>query len=122
MAAAYKIPEQSVNSTALSGAYIANVNGADANYYNPAAMVLNEDGASIDGNLTLIYLSSIDSQNDTPGFDEDDETKSETFFVPTFHYVSPIVDGTARFGLSVIAPAGLSKRWRGIATALRRCC
>lgn len=113
MAAAYKIPEQSVNSTALSGAYIANAHGADANYYNPAAMVFNEDGASIEGDLTVIYLSGIQSENRTPGFAGSDETESETFLVPTFHYVSPIVN-SARFGLSVVAPAGLSKRWKGI--------
>ncbi|MCB1861250.1 MAG: transporter [Chromatiaceae bacterium] len=113
MAAAYKIPEQSVNSTALSGAYIANAQGADANYYNPAAMVFNEDGASIEGDLTVIHLSSIGSENSTPGFAGSDDTERETFLAPTFHYVSPIVNN-ARFGLSVITPAGLSKRWKGI--------
>ena len=111
MAAAYKIPEQSINSTALAGAYVANANGADANYYNPAAMVFNEDGASIEGDLTLIHLTSISVDNDTAGT-MDDETESENFLVPTFHYVSPIVNNT-RFGLSVVAPAGLSKRWKG---------
>lgn len=113
MAAAYKIPEQSINSTALSGAYVANAHGADANYFNPAAMIFNEDGASMEVDLTTIYLTSIDSDNSTPGFTASDETHSETFFVPTFHYVSPMVKD-ARFGLSVIAPAGLSKRWKGI--------
>jgi len=112
MAAAYKIPEQSVNSTALAGAYIANANGADANYYNPAAMALNEDGASIEGDLTFIHLTSISVDNHTTGM-PDDETKKENFIVPTFHYISPIVND-ARFGLSVIAPAGLSKRWKGV--------
>lgn len=113
MAAAYKVPEQSINSTALAGAYIANAHGADANYYNPAAMVFNEDGASIEGDLTVAFLSSIESENKTPGFAGSDETESETFFIPTFHYVSPIVNDT-RFGLSVVSPAGLSKRWKGI--------
>ena len=37
--AGYKIPEQSLNAVALSAAYIANANGADAAYYNPANMV-----------------------------------------------------------------------------------
>ena len=35
---AFRIPEQSINSTALSGAYIANANGPDASYFNPANM------------------------------------------------------------------------------------
>lgn len=114
MAAAYKIPEQSINSTALSAAYVANAHGADANYFNPAASIFNEDGASMEIDLTTIYLTSIDSDNSTaPFFAGSDETHSETFFVPTFHYVSPMVKD-ARFGLSVIAPAGLSKRWKGM--------
>ena len=111
MAAAYKVPEQSINSTALAGAYIANAHGADANYYNPAAMVFNEDGASIEGDLTLAHLSGISIDNNTAGI-PDDETEKEYFVIPTFHYVSPIVND-ARFGLSVVAPAGLSKRWKG---------
>jgi len=36
MAAGYKIPEQSLNSTALAGAYVSNTSAADAAYYNPA--------------------------------------------------------------------------------------
>ncbi|MCB1760502.1 MAG: outer membrane protein transport protein [Gammaproteobacteria bacterium] len=109
MGAAYKIPEQSVNSTALAGAYIANARGADANYYNPAAMVLNENGAEIEGDLTVIHLTGIDMDNALTG---KDETEKELFLIPTFHYISPIVNDT-RFGLSVVAPAGLSKRWKG---------
>ncbi|MCB1857262.1 MAG: transporter [Gammaproteobacteria bacterium] len=111
MSAAYKIPEQSINSTALSGAYIANANGADASYYNPAAMVFNKEGATIEADLTYIHLTGIEIKNDSPGF-ANDETKEENFLVPTFHYVSPLV-GNARFGLSLIAPAGLTKRWKG---------
>ncbi len=112
MAAAYKIPEQSINSTALSGAYVANAKGADASYYNPAAMVYNKEGATLEIDLTYIHLSSISGTNNSPAF-ADDETKSENFLIPTFHYVSPMV-GNARFGLSLVAPAGLTKRWKGV--------
>ena len=112
MAAAYKIPEQSINSTALAGAYVANAHGSDASYYNPAAMTFNEEGAMLEGGLTFIQLSSIDYTG--AGFT--DSTKTENFVLPTFHYVSPSV-GNARFGLSLLVPAGLSKRWKGVGRA-----
>jgi len=112
MAAAYKIPEQSINSTALAGAYIAGAHGSDASYYNPAAMAFNEGGASLEGAVTLIRLSSIKFKNES-AFSGDDATKTEDFVIPTFHYASPAV-GNARFGLSLVAPGGLSKRWKGV--------
>ncbi len=112
MAGGYKIPENSINSTALSAAYVANAHGADAAYYNPAAMVFNEEGGSMEGNLTYIHLTSIDYSGTSPS----DSSEREHFLVPSFHYVSPSM-GNARFGLSVITPAGLSKRWRGTGKA-----
>ncbi|HEB95913.1 MAG TPA: transporter [Sedimenticola thiotaurini] len=114
MGAAYKIPEQSVNSTALSGAYVANAHGPDASYYNPAAMVFNPGGASLEVDATFIKLSSIDFTGQDPlGTAYTDSTKAEHFLVPTIHYVSPAV-GNARFGVSVVSPSGLSKRWEGM--------
>ncbi|MES9903873.1 MAG: hypothetical protein ABW168_14500 [Sedimenticola sp.] len=35
MAGGYKLPENSINGTALSAANIANAHGTDASYYNP---------------------------------------------------------------------------------------
>lgn len=107
-ASGYRIPEQSVNATALAAAYVANAQGADASYYNPAAMVFNSGGAAIQGNLTYINLPGIDFQG-APG---NDTSKEEHFLIPTLHYVSPAV-GKARFGLSIVTPAGLTKRWSG---------
>ncbi len=109
MAGGYKIPENSVNSTALSAAYVANAHGADAAYFNPAAMSFNEDGALLEGNLTYIYATSIDYADNVGPFSSD-SSEREYFLVPAFHYVSPMA-GDARFGLSVVAPAGLVKRW-----------
>ena len=121
MAAAYKIPEQSLNSTALSGAYVANAHGADASYNNPAAMAFNEDGSSVEVDLTFISLSGIKVDNDTfapldANFGTDyyrDETKAELFILPAFHYVGEPV-GDFRYGFSLIFPAGLTKRWKGV--------
>jgi len=116
-ASGYKIPEQSLNSTALSAAYIANANGADASYYNPANMAWMNGGAEIEQVFTYINLSSIkytDAAN--PAFN--DKSKEEHFYVPTLHYVSPAVNDW-RFGLSIVAPGGLSKRWDGVYQSLK---
>ncbi len=115
LAGGYKIPENSINSTALSAAYVANAHGADAAYFNPAAMVYNEEGGSFEIDATYIHLSAI-QYSDNQGVYADDASDVERFLVPTFHYVSPKV-GNARFGLSVVAPAGLSKRWDGTGKA-----
>ncbi len=116
-AAGYKIPENSVDSVALSAAYVANAQGADASYYNPAAMAFSPEGSSMEGALTYIYLPSIDfnGTQTIPGIgtlDASDKGKEEHIPVPSFHYISPSV-GNARFGLSIIAPGGLTKRWDG---------
>lgn len=112
-AAGYKLPESSSNATALSAAYIANASGPDASYYNPAAMAMDDDdGAAISGDLTLVHLPSIDFEGTQGAFPGDDSSKVENIPVPTFHYVSPRV-GNARFGLSMVTPGGLSKRWDG---------
>ncbi len=108
LASGYRIPEQSLNSVALSAAYVANANGADASYYNPANMALMGGGAEIEGAFTYINLPKI--KFDGPGTAMDADSKEEHFFVPTLHYVSPMM-GNWRYGLSIVAPAGLSKRW-----------
>lgn len=111
MAAAYKLPENSINSTALSAAYVANAHGADASYYNPAAMVFSEDQrASMEADVTLAHLTSIDL---TSGLLAPDSTKVENIPIPSFHYISPAMENM-RFGLSLVAPGGLSKRWKGV--------
>lgn len=113
-AAGYKLPESSSNATALSAAYVANASGPDASYYNPAAMAMDADeGAALSGDLTLVHLPSIDFDGtQLGGLPGDDSSEVENIPVPTFHYVSPYV-GNARFGLSVVTPGGLSKRWDG---------
>ncbi|MCW8890584.1 MAG: OmpP1/FadL family transporter [Sedimenticola sp.] len=114
MAAAYKLPESSINATALSAAYVANAHGADASYYNPAAMVFDTDSrAALEADLTLIHLTSI---SNFQGGVKIDDTKEENIPVPTFHYISPDM-GNWRYGLSVVTPGGLTKRWNGAAKA-----
>jgi len=107
-AAGYKIPENSINATALSAAYVANAHGADAAYYNPAAMVYNEDANLLEADATYIGLSPIDFSGTTGSY----SSKKEDFLVPTLHFSSKkLGENGARVGLCIVAPAGLSKRW-----------
>lgn len=112
LASGYRIPEQSLNSVALSAAYVAGANGADASYYNPANMAFMAEGGYIETSLTYINLPKVDytASGATPAGNSSGDSKEENFLLPNLHYVSPMV-GNWRYGLSIIAPAGLSKRW-----------
>jgi long-chain fatty acid transport protein len=109
LASGYRIPEQSLNSVALSAAYVAGANGADASYYNPANMSFMENGAYTEVALTYINLPEV-SYTDSLNSAYSGDSKEEKFLMPNLHYVSPMV-GNWRYGLSITAPAGLSKRW-----------
>ncbi|MCR1811233.1 OmpP1/FadL family transporter [Sulfurospirillum sp. hDNRA2] len=112
LASGYRIPEQSLNSVSLSAAYVASANGADASYYNPANMAFMAQGAYSEVALTYINLPQVnyDAAATTPSGNADGDSKEENFLMPNLHYVSPSV-GNWRYGLSITAPAGLSKRW-----------
>lgn len=105
----YKIPENSLNSMALSAAYVANAHGADAAYYNPANMALSHVHA-LEVDMTYIGLSGIDFVGKVGGINTSISSETESFFVPSVHYVSPKI-GDAVLGLSIVVPGGLSKRW-----------
>ena len=111
-ASGYRIPEQSVNSTARAGSYVAYTPGADATYYNPANMSWLENRGYLEVDGTWIHLSSID-YTDTLSPLRNGESETENFYVPTFFAVSPEYN-KFRFGFSVTAPAGLSKQWQDL--------
>ncbi len=107
-AGGYKIPEQSLNSMALSAAYVAHTDGADTNYFNPANMsFMEKDLHYIEGGITLAHLPSIDYSLAKPysGYSE-----PENIPIPFMHYVSQAYDDL-RWGVSLTAPGGLTKRW-----------
>lgn len=106
--AGYKIPEQSLSSVAMSSATVAAVDGADASYYNPANMSLMPSEQIMELGMTYINLPKVTYSTSIAG--RSGESKSEKFFIPTLHYVGPKFNDF-RFGLSVVAPGGLSKRW-----------
>ena len=105
--AAYKIPEQSLNSTALAGAYVSHTTAADTAYFNPANMAFLSDSRALELNLMYIHLTPI--RNETDGH----ETHRENFLLPQLHVVSRPLgsEGNWRLGFSVTEPGGLAKRW-----------
>jgi len=109
LASGYRIPEQSLNSTARAGSYVAYTPGADAAFYNPANMSWLENRWTLEADATWIHLDSIE-YTDMVALRSGD-TENENFFMPTFFAVSPDYNNF-RFGFSVTAPAGLSKRWQ----------
>jgi long-chain fatty acid transport protein len=110
LASGWRIPEQSVDSTAKAGANIASSTRADTAYYNPANMAWMEDRYHLEVDATYIFLSEIDYE-DARAATLDGSSEEENFFIPTGFFVSPSYGG-ARFGMSITAPAGLSKRWK----------
>lgn len=109
-ASGYRIPEQSVNSIALSGAYVAHTPGADASYYNPANMTGLADRWQLAGNIAYINLPKMGyTDNAVPA--RNGKSKEEQFLIPHIFAVSPAVNNF-RFGLALTTPAGLSKRWQ----------
>jgi long-chain fatty acid transport protein len=109
MASGWRIPEQSVDSTAKAGANIASSTRADAAYFNPANMSFLPDSWEVQANGTYIYLSPIDYEDKRTSL-YDGESESEHFFAPTVFAVSPSFGGV-RFGLAIVEPYGLAKRW-----------
>jgi long-chain fatty acid transport protein len=108
MAGGYKIPEQSLNSMALGAAYVAHTSGADTAYFNPANMAFMEDKQYVEGALTLAHLP----ENDYVLMDPySGHTEKENIVIPNAHYVANAI-GDFRWGVSLTAPGGLTKRWK----------
>jgi long-chain fatty acid transport protein len=108
VAGGYKIPEQSLNSMALGAAYVAHTDGADTNYFNPANMsFMDGDKQYMELGATLAHLPPITYTLVDP---YSGESESENIPIPFFHYVSKAY-GDLRWGVSLTAPGGLSKRW-----------
>ena len=107
-AAGYKIPETSVNAIALSAANVAHSIGADAAYYNPANMSFMKDENNLEMDLIVISLEPTNYKSSDSTIDI--EAESEIFYIPSTHFVSQKF-GDTRFGLSITAPGGLTKRW-----------
>ncbi|PTB83650.1 long-chain fatty acid transporter, partial [Sulfurovum lithotrophicum] len=101
------IPEQSLNSMALGAAYVAHTTGADTAYYNPANMAFMADKQYVEGGITLANLPV---NTYTLGAPASGESEEENILIPNFHYVANAI-GDFRWGVSLTAPGGLTKRW-----------
>jgi len=108
-ASGWRIPEQSVDSTAKAGANIASSTRADTAYYNPANMSWMPDTWNLEVDATYLYLSSIEYRDARRSLYNGD-SDSENFFIPTGFMVTPSYGGV-RIGLALTAPGGLSKQW-----------
>ena len=106
MAGGYKIPEQSLNSMALGAAYVAHTTGADTSYFNPANMAFMGEKQYVEGAITLAHLPE-NTYNLGPA---SGHTETENILIPNIHYVSAPM-GDFRWGVSLTAPGGLTKRW-----------
>ncbi len=109
-AGGYKIPETSVNGTALSAANVAHSNGADAAYYNPANMAFMSDNHEMEADLMVMGLDATNFKGSGAMAGIDIDAESESFLIPSINYVSKKL-GNTRVGLSIVVPGGLTKRW-----------
>ncbi len=103
MASGWRIPEQSVDSTAKAGANIASSTRADTAYYNPANMAWMSDTWHLEADFTYLYLSEIEYEDARSLPVRDGNSEPENFFIPTGFLVTPSYGG-ARFGLAITAP------------------
>ncbi len=110
-ASAYRIPEQSIDSTAKAGANIASATHADVAYFNPANMSWVDSAWQVEVDMDYIHLSSIKYTDARSSF-YNGSTKEENFLAPTLFVVSPDYNNF-RFGFSITEPYGLAKRWDG---------
>ena len=115
LAGAYKVPEQSINSTALGAAYIAHTTGADSAYFNPANMSFLSESQHMEGGVTLAHLpenrfSGVQAFSATEFYPADGASETENLLLPYLHYVSKPI-GNMRWGASLTVPGGLTKRW-----------
>ena len=108
MAGAYKVPEQSVNSTALGAAYVAHTTGADTAYFNPANMAFMADKQFMEAGVTLAHLPRSKFSGANTRFSGQSEV--ENLYLPNLHYVAKPI-GDFRWGASLTVPGGLTKRW-----------
>ena len=109
LASGWRLPESSSRSTALSGAYIANSNGADATYYNPANMSFNKNAYQLEIGLMNVSLPSMKYKDNT-NTALDGKSQKESTLIPSLFFTTKDYNNV-RYGFSVTVPGGLTRRW-----------
>lgn len=107
----YLIPEASLRAMGKTSANYVGNDSADAAYYNPAFMDRLSDEGDWELGTLYIKLEGVSFRGTVSGAPASATSLSESKIVPFFHYVAPKRNEKTRFGLSLVAPAGLSKRW-----------
>ena len=110
IASGWRLPESSPRSTALSGAYIANANGADTTYYNPANIQFNPNIYQVEIGLMNANLESIKYKDKDGDTTKDGKSEEENTLIPSIFITTPDISGL-RYGFSITVPGGLTKRW-----------
>ncbi|WP_104718694.1 OmpP1/FadL family transporter [Helicobacter trogontum] len=128
-ASGFRLPEQSLNGTALNSAYIAGAYGADASYYNPANMSFGRESnvysVELDGSLIFIPGFSFTTgdrsvyecaNNNQCATQVSGSAKTTLQPVPKFFFKTRAY-GTENWktslGFSFTTPSGLSMDWNG---------
>ena len=129
-ASGFRLPEQSLNGTALNSAFIAGAYGADSTYYNPANMGLGRDSDKYEFELdgTLIIIPGFDfitgNRNDyncakynncstqVSGRAVTTVQPVPKFFFKSRAYELPL-GLRMNYGASFTTPSGLSMNWNG---------
>jgi long-chain fatty acid transport protein len=117
VAGAYKLPEQSINSTALGATYVAHTTGADTAYFNPANMAfLDPNMGFMEAGMTWVHLPSNKFEgkqafSQTEIYSADGKSEVEDLQIPFIHFVSKPISSSLRWGASLTVPGGLTKRW-----------
>jgi long-chain fatty acid transport protein len=93
---------------ALGAAYVAHTSGADTAYYNPANMAFMQDKQFMEVGATLAHLPRNEFVGDVAS--TSGKSEIENLYIPNFHYVANAM-GDWRWGVSLTAPGGLTKRW-----------
>ena len=105
----FRIPEQSLDSTAKAGAAIASADSADVAYYNPAGMALMPDSWMVEGTATFLHLTAIEYEDIVHQCMMVNQQKKISCYR---HFLSfhPIITISVLV-LLLQKPYGLQKRW-----------
>ncbi len=110
--ALYRLPYQSVNSTATAGAYLAHTDGADASYFNPANMAWLPDKGLVEADLSIRGQSSSVKYEDGRVAEDNIMGKEQGAFLPSLFIVSKDFRHF-RAGVSLAQSASYSQQWQG---------
>ena len=115
LAAGFGIYEQSAKASGLAGAWVARVDDASANWYNPAALIWLE-GSELQFGTNLIDTGNSELTSSDPAFGLFQPTTFEqesNLATPSHLYYRHKFNNNFAFGIGVTTPFGLVTEWTG---------